>query len=86
MLEYYVNNLNWVWFLQLYPEQVVTLVDAFKNPAQAREEGLYFDNKQFKCVRADKNSLYAKHVSIIACRNISDAKLLAASNTCTCDV
>ncbi|KAH9500185.1 Profilin-4 [Bulinus truncatus] len=44
----------------LYPDQVSLLLDAFKNPPQTREEGIYFDDKQFKCVRADKNSIYAK--------------------------
>ncbi|XP_046327904.1 profilin-4-like [Haliotis cracherodii] len=44
----------------LYPDQVQMLLDAFKNPPQTREEGIYFDDKQYKCVRADKNSIYAK--------------------------
>ena len=48
---------------QLYPEQVSSLLDAFKNPPQTREDGLYFDDKQYRCVRADKNSIYAKYVS-----------------------
>ena len=38
-------------------------LEAFKNPPQTREEGLYYDDKQYKCVRADKNSIYAKYVS-----------------------
>jgi len=41
------------------------LLDAFKNPPQTREEGIYFDDRQFKCVRADKNSIYAKCVGVI---------------------
>ncbi|XP_076466379.1 profilin-4-like isoform X2 [Babylonia areolata] len=44
----------------LYQDQVQLLLDAFKNPPQTREEGIYFDDRQFKCVRADKNSIYAK--------------------------
>ncbi|KAK3763345.1 hypothetical protein RRG08_021166 [Elysia crispata] len=44
----------------LYPDQVALLLDAFKNPPQTREEGIYFDDKQYKCVRADKTSIYAK--------------------------
>ncbi|CAL1532799.1 unnamed protein product [Lymnaea stagnalis] len=44
----------------LYPDQVSLLLAAFKNPAQTREEGIYYDDKQYKCVRADKNSIYAK--------------------------
>ena len=50
-------------FFQLYPDQIQILLDAFKNPAQTREEGLYFDDKRYKCVRADKNAIYAKFVS-----------------------
>ncbi|KAK2144047.1 hypothetical protein LSH36_791g01010 [Paralvinella palmiformis] len=45
----------------LHPEQISSLLDAFKNPPQTREDGLYFDDKQFRCVRADKNSIYAKY-------------------------
>ena len=41
------------------------LLDAFKNPSHTREEGLYFDDYQYKCVRADRNSIYGKNVSIV---------------------
>ncbi|XP_052241510.1 profilin-4-like isoform X2 [Dreissena polymorpha] len=44
----------------LYQDQVQVLLDAFKNPPQTREEGIYFDDRQFKCVRADKTSIYGK--------------------------
>lgn len=44
----------------IYPEQVQALLEAFKNPPQTREDGILFDNKLFKCIRADKNSIYAK--------------------------
>ncbi|KAL5009520.1 hypothetical protein ScPMuIL_011825 [Solemya velum] len=44
----------------LYQDQVLALLDAFKNPPQTREEGIYFEDKQYKCVRADKNSIYGK--------------------------
>ena len=47
---------------QLFQDQIQMLLDAFKNPPVTREEGLYFGDKQYKCVRADKNSIYAKHV------------------------
>ena len=53
--------------LQLYQEQIQMLLDAFKNPPQTREEGLYFEDKQYKCVRADKNSIYAKQVCVKCC-------------------
>ena len=48
---------------QLYQDQVQLLLDAFKNPPQTREEGIYFDDRQYKCVRADKTSIYGKCVS-----------------------
>ncbi|XP_041351509.1 profilin-4-like isoform X2 [Gigantopelta aegis] len=44
----------------LYPDQIQMLLDAFRNPQQTREEGMYFADQQYKCVRADKNSIYAK--------------------------
>lgn len=56
--------------LQPYQDQIQMLQDAFKNPPQTREEGLYFDDKQYKCVRADKNSIYAKCVSVIFCKHL----------------
>ncbi|XP_005400439.1 PREDICTED: profilin-4 isoform X1 [Chinchilla lanigera] len=44
------------------PSDVQTLVNGFaKNPLQARREGLYFKEKDYKCVRADDYSLYAKN-------------------------
>lgn len=56
----YIDMWRVCW--QLYPDQIQVLLDAFKNPPQTREEGLYFEDKQYKCVRADKNSIYAKQV------------------------
>ncbi|XP_053445148.1 profilin-4 isoform X1 [Nycticebus coucang] len=44
------------------PTDVRTLVNGYaKNPLQARREGLYFKEKDYKCVRADESSLYAKN-------------------------
>ncbi|XP_054584136.1 profilin-4 isoform X1 [Eptesicus fuscus] len=44
------------------PSDVRTLVNGFaKNPLQARREGLYFMEKDYRCVRADEYSLYAKN-------------------------
>ncbi|XP_004627510.1 profilin-4 isoform X2 [Octodon degus] len=43
------------------PSDVQTLVNGFaKNPLKTRREGLYFKEKDYKCVRADDYSLYAK--------------------------
>ena len=51
------------------------LLDAFKSPPQTREEGVYFEDKQYKCVRADKNSIYAKHVSFLQLKYCLDIRL-----------
>ncbi|KAG3267671.1 profilin family member 4 [Ictidomys tridecemlineatus] len=49
----------------LMPSDIRTLVNGFaKNPLQTRREGLYFKEKDYKCVRADDYSLYAKNVSV----------------------
>ncbi|CAH1798317.1 unnamed protein product [Owenia fusiformis] len=45
----------------LLNDQMQMLIDAFKNPPQTREEGIYFEDKPYKCVRADKNSIYSKN-------------------------
>ncbi|XP_078698045.1 uncharacterized protein LOC144925782 isoform X1 [Branchiostoma floridae x Branchiostoma belcheri] len=45
---------------ELYQDQIQMFVDAFKNPPQTREDGLYFEDRHYKCVRADKNAVYAK--------------------------
>lgn len=68
LLSWYLDSGYWSnlhVFLQLFPDQIQMLLDAFKNPPQTREEGLYFEDKQYKCVRADKNSIYAKSVSTV---------------------
>ena len=39
------------------------LVHSFNNPAESRREGLKFEDVVYDCVRADKFSVYAKHVS-----------------------
>ena len=62
---------------QLYPDQIQVLLDAFKSPPTTREEGLYFDDKTFKCVRADKNSIYAKYVSVCDQANSIYAKYVS---------
>lgn len=45
----------------LSPEQIKTLLDTMKNPSQARDEGLVFDDKRYKCVRADYSAIYSKY-------------------------
>jgi len=39
--------------------QLGGLIDGFKNSVGLRREGLLFDNIDYKCVRADKYSIYA---------------------------
>ncbi|XP_041461933.1 profilin-4-like [Lytechinus variegatus] len=41
-------------------DEMQKMIDAFKDPPRTRLEGLYFHNRLYKCVRADKNSIYAK--------------------------
>ncbi|KAK2187942.1 hypothetical protein NP493_149g03025 [Ridgeia piscesae] len=45
----------------LASEQIHQLLDAFRSPPQTREDGLYFDGKHYRCVRADNSSIYGKH-------------------------
>ncbi|XP_019392866.1 PREDICTED: profilin-4 isoform X1 [Crocodylus porosus] len=45
----------------LQPQSAVNLLYAFyKNLLQVRREGLYFKEKQYRCVRADEYSIYTK--------------------------
>ncbi|XP_072263561.1 profilin-4 [Pyxicephalus adspersus] len=46
--------------LNLQPQHIQVIIDAFKNTAALRREGFNFREKNYKCVRADKNSVYAK--------------------------
>uniref|UniRef100_A0A671FMH2 Profilin n=1 Tax=Rhinolophus ferrumequinum TaxID=59479 RepID=A0A671FMH2_RHIFE len=49
-------------YREVMPNDVKTLVNGYaKNPLQTRREGLYFKEKDYKCVRADDYSLYAKN-------------------------
>lgn len=47
---------------QLDTAQINRFVLAVKDPATSREEGLVYDGKKYKVVRADKQSVYAKYV------------------------
>ncbi|XP_056420323.1 profilin-4 isoform X2 [Hyla sarda] len=57
----------------LQPQQVNGIIDAFKNPAALRREGLHFREKNYKCIRADKNSIYAK-CDVISVRRKYDCR------------
>ncbi|XP_071801243.1 profilin-4-like isoform X2 [Asterias amurensis] len=41
-------------------DQIQRFIDAFKDPSATREKGLYFNDRMYQCVRADKSSIYAK--------------------------
>ncbi|EDV24674.1 uncharacterized protein TRIADDRAFT_56714 [Trichoplax adhaerens] len=47
--------------LTLDNDQINRFVMAVKDPATSREEGLMYDGKKYKVVRADKQSVYAKY-------------------------
>ncbi|XP_014346274.1 profilin-4 [Latimeria chalumnae] len=46
---------------KILPQQAHALVAAFKNPMLLREEGISFQDRQYTCVRADEQSMYAKN-------------------------
>ncbi|XP_053316165.1 profilin-4 [Spea bombifrons] len=44
----------------LKPQEIQAIIGAFKTPPVIRREGINFREKTYKCIRADKNSIYAK--------------------------
>lgn len=46
----------------LQDADVEIFIDAFQNPAMARERGIYYDDINYNCLRADDDSIYAKSV------------------------
>ncbi|CAD5113889.1 unnamed protein product [Dimorphilus gyrociliatus] len=42
-------------------DQMQLICDAFSNLNTTREQGVLFEGRLYKCVRADKNSIYGKH-------------------------
>ena len=44
-------------------EQVDALLSSFRETGTALERGIHFNGAKYKCVRADKNSIYAKKAS-----------------------
>ncbi|XP_073424427.1 profilin-4 isoform X2 [Dendrobates tinctorius] len=45
---------------KLQPHHIHGIIDAFKKSPDLRREGFHFGDKIYQCVRADKNSIYAK--------------------------
>jgi len=45
---------------KLGKDQIRLLVDGFKNSLMLRKEGLFFDSRNYRVIRADKYSIYAK--------------------------
>lgn len=54
-----------MYYNQPTPEQITALIEAFHNPTSAREHGIQFNGASYKCVRADKDSIYAKKVGLL---------------------
>ncbi|XP_078398182.1 profilin-4 isoform X1 [Cetorhinus maximus] len=46
---------------KLEPGETQVFLNAFSQPSNFRDEGLYFKNLTYLCVRADNNSVYGKH-------------------------
>lgn len=42
------------------PAKIEEITEAFKNPTQTRDGGISLENIHYKCVRADKFSIYGK--------------------------
>ncbi|XP_072355217.1 profilin-4 isoform X2 [Scyliorhinus torazame] len=49
---------------KLDPGQVQAFLNAFNQPNNFRDDGLYFKNITYSCVRADSNSVYGKHDNV----------------------
>ena len=47
----------------LQDQDVENFIDAFQNPAMARDRGIFFDDINYSCLRADDDSIYAKNVN-----------------------
>lgn len=60
MVAYFCKTI--VLIVQL--DQVKMMLDASESPSQAWENGIYFDDQQYTCDRADNNSIYGKCVRI----------------------
>ncbi|XP_035388635.1 profilin-4 isoform X2 [Electrophorus electricus] len=45
---------------QITHQEAQMFIDAFKYLTIIREQGIFFDEKAFTCVRADRNSIYCK--------------------------
>lgn len=79
------------WLLSSFQpslDNIHALVHSFTNSSQARREGLKFQDIVYECVRADRFSVYAKHVSVTgncgACIDVEDLTRLQVCETCSC--
>lgn len=57
-------NIHFVAVLKLNEKEIETFVDAFNNTNATRERGIFFNNRNYTCLRADEQSIYAKDVTI----------------------
>ncbi|XP_029451895.1 profilin-4 isoform X2 [Rhinatrema bivittatum] len=49
--------------INVQPHQAEAFIDAFENTSVIRKEGIYFQGKNYTCVRADNFSIYAKYMN-----------------------
>lgn len=70
-----------VLYLQPTSEQADVLQEAFMNCISARQHGIHFNGATYKCVRADKGSIYAKKVSILCDLVPTDQGLMHHNHT-----
>ena len=57
------SKFNFVLLLntKINSTDIEALIDAFSNPNLARERGIYFNEINYACLRADEDSIYAKN-------------------------
>lgn len=53
-------------YCQATSEQADALQEAFVNVVSAHQHGIHFNGATYKCIRADKESIYAKKVPAVS--------------------
>lgn len=46
---------------EITSQDIETIIDCFSNPTLARERGIFFNESNYTCLRADEDSIYAKN-------------------------
>ncbi len=57
---------------QITTGEMEDFIEAFKHPTQTRDDGISLNNINYKCVRADKFSIYGRKVLLIKIWTITD--------------